>query len=300
MDTEYNKHKKCLISDETRLIPLKGYEKHYLVKSHKTGFVFCERIPTELELQINYSNYSRNDDISPVTISRYEELLLSFEKYRKNNTILDVGCGNGHFLKVAKEKGWKVYGTEYTEDAIEICTKKGLIMHSGKLDVSNYEPDFFDVITSFEVIEHINNPQEDVQNIRTILRKGGLFYLTTPNFNALERYILRDQYNVICYPEHLSYYTPSTINYLLTRYNFEKVSVLTTGTSISRIKSSLFPKKIQTEQKQETRNSKQNIDESLRKMTEGNPLGEIFKKSMNLILNFFKIGNSLKASYIKK
>ncbi len=98
-------------------------------------------------------------------------------------------------------------GTEYTYKAIDICKSLNINMQHGKLNPALYENEMFDIITSFEVIEHINNPQEEIKNIKKLLRSGGLFYFTTPNFNSLERYIRKEKYTVISYPEHLSYYT---------------------------------------------------------------------------------------------
>ena len=100
---------------------------------------------------------------------------------------------------------------------MEICSKKGIYMKKGVLNPKDYNSQEFDVITSFEVIEHINNPREELQNFYKILRKGGMVYCTTPNFNSLLRYRLKEKYNVICYPEHLSYYTPKTLKYVLKR-----------------------------------------------------------------------------------
>jgi 2-polyprenyl-3-methyl-5-hydroxy-6-metoxy-1,4-benzoquinol methylase len=132
-----------------------------------------------------------------------------------------VGCGIGYFLEEAKKRGWEVYGTEFTDEAIEICEAKGINMQKGVLSPEDFDPNSFDVITSFEVLEHINNPQEEITNFHKILRKGGLVYLTTPNFNSLLRYRLKSAYNVITYPEHLSYYTKRTIHRLFKNKGFK-------------------------------------------------------------------------------
>ena len=122
---------------------------------------------------------------------------------------------NRLFFEIASKRGWEVYGTEYTKDAINICKSKGINIQEGKLNPQNYLVEEFDVITSFEVLEHINNPIEEISNFYKILRKGGLVYLTTPNFNSVSRFYLKSDYNIITYPEHLSYYTTRTLkNYL--------------------------------------------------------------------------------------
>src|SRR5215211_5801758 len=124
---KFSSHPACLISGSKKLKPLKGYEKHYLVKS-PVGFVFCSRIPTTPELISHYSGYPRDTYLSPITIKRYNELLDEFEKFRKTGKLLEVGCGSGHFLHEAKKRGWDVYGTEFTDDAIEKCRQYGIKM----------------------------------------------------------------------------------------------------------------------------------------------------------------------------
>jgi 2-polyprenyl-3-methyl-5-hydroxy-6-metoxy-1,4-benzoquinol methylase len=290
----FQQHKQCLISGSTKLIPMKGYERHYLVKSSPVGFVFCSRIPTTPELIKHYEGYGRQDYLSPITVKRYHELLDGFEKYRKTGKILDVGCGIGLFLVEAQKRGWEVYGTEFTDKAIEICEKNGIRMQQGKLDPTWYKEGMFDIVTSFEVIEHINNPVEEVRNINKILRPGGLFYFTTPNFNALERYFLKADYNIIGYPEHLSYYTKHTVNYLLTNNGFKKMKIQTTGISLTRIKTSINSKST------ESYVSATSTDEKLRTSLEKNKLSLFLKKSMNGVLNVLGIGSSLKGWYIKE
>ena len=290
---KFEEHKECLVSGSKNLKPMKGYEKHYLVKSSPLGFVFCSRIPTQEELIKHYEKYGRQNYLSPVTLKRYHELLDEFEKYKKTGKMLDVGCGIGLFLIEAQKRGWEVYGTEYTDRAIEICRSHNINMKQGKLDPAWFSSETFDIVTSFEVIEHINNPVEEVRNINEVLRMGGLFYFTTPNFNAIERYFLKSNYNIIGYPEHLSYYTKRTVNHLLTRNGFKKKKLTTTGISLTRIRTSL------NHNCKESYVSATSTDEKLRVSLEKNMLSVFLKRSVNSVLNLFGIGSSLKGWYVK-
>lgn len=289
---QYKKHDRCLISNSTDLRHLKGYEKNYLVKSFPVGFVFCSRIPTEGELVTYYQQYPEEPYLSPVTIKRYNELLDDFEKYKQTGNILDVGCGTGYFLIEAEKRGWRVYGTEYTDKQVELCSKNGIKVQKGRLNSEWYSEGMFDVVISLEVLEHINNPLEEVRHIYKVLRKGGLFYFTTPNFNSSERYFLKSDYNIITYPEHLCYYTKKTINYLLTNNGFGKKKLETTGISLSHIRTS-------RKADSESLNSPSSTDEVIRNLVEKNPLLNSGKRSVNLLLSFLGIGNSLKGWYEK-
>lgn len=286
------KHKKCIVCNSVHLVEQKKFLNGNMFKCKDCSFLFAGTIPTEKELIEHYEGYGRNDYLSPITIKRYNEILDSFEKYRKTNNLIDVGCGIGLFLEVAKKRGWNVYGTEYTDEAIQICESKGILMRQGKLNPSNYPPNFFDIITSFEVIEHINNPKEEMNNFYSILRKKGLIYMTTPNFNSLSRLLLGNQWTVITYPEHLSYYTPKTLNYLFKNSGFKKKRITTTGFSLTR-------HKVAKTNNEEIYIAENTEDEVLRRKMEDIWYWKIIKKVVNFIFGISGRGDTIKSYYIK-
>jgi N-acetyl sugar amidotransferase len=268
----------CLICSSKDILIIEGYERAHLVKCKNCSFIFSSKKPSNEELIEHYNHYLRNDYLSPITVKRYNELLDSMEKYRKTNNILDIGCGVGYFLEQAKKRGWNVYGTEFTDDAVRICQEKGIEMFQGVLNSDYYKSEFFDVVTSFEVIEHINNPKEELNNISNILRKDGLFYCTTPNFNSFSRRYLKDKWNNILYPEHLSYYTKQTISRALKQFDLVPLKTVTTGVSLVRLKTS---KKGLNLDEVVTPGS---LDESIRSKFEKNSFFKIVKLIANSIL----------------
>ncbi len=289
-------HTTCLVCESKKLKPLNGYyDKHQLVVCNDCNLVFMERVPSKEELETYYSNYSYASEfyLSPVTIKSYNLLLDEFEKYRKTNKILDVGCGRGWFLIEAKKRGWETYGVEFSDTAIKICREQGINVKAGVLNSADFESSSFDVITSFEVLEHINNPNEEIAMIRELLRKDGLFYCTTPNFNALIRFYLKSGYNIISYPEHLIYYTKKTLNTLLKRHNFKSVKFLSTGISITRFNLSV------NSSSTEVFMGESSSDELLRKRIESKWYLRVIKKIINKIHTLTNTGLSLKGYYIK-
>lgn len=288
-----NQHNNCLICNSNGLERIPGYEAAHLCQCKSCNFVFSQQIPSQQELIEHYEGYGRNDYLSPLTILRYNELLDEFEQYRNSGKLLDVGCGIGYFLEEAKKRGWEVYGTEYTDEAVEICSKKGIQMNQGKLETSNYDVESFDIITSFEVLEHINNPVEELTNFNSLLRKGGLVYLTTPNFNSLLRYRLKAAYNVICYPEHLSYYSPKTLKKVFSKSGFSVKKIKTTGISLTRLKTS------QGKSNQELI-SETSDDEKMRNQFESKWYLKKMKALINWVLTLIGKGDSLKGYFIKK
>jgi len=289
------KHTKCLICDSADLKHLKTYyDKHGLVKCKKCGFVFIDKIPTEEELQDCYSEYSYKEEeqLSSITMINYHKLLNEFEEYRKTNKILEVGCGRGWFLYEARKRGWNIYGTEYSDTAVKLCEDLEIEMRKGALNPEQFSFSDFDIIVSSEVLEHINyNPNEEINNIYKLLRPGGLFYCTTPNFNSLLRYYKKENCRIIAYPEHLSYYTKTTLNFLLRKNNFKLKKFLCTGINFRNVKVSFLNNKpcetIMT-------------GEDLRSRINKKVYLKIIKNILNKILTITNTGATLKGYYVKQ
>ena len=119
-------HKLCLVCNGPDIHTMPGYEHHGLSKCSSCGFIFMKKIPTSAELAEYYSIYAYENEkeMSGPTRLSLENLLDFFEKYRLNNRILDVGCGEGWILELALKRGWQAYGTEFSPRAIEIFEKK--------------------------------------------------------------------------------------------------------------------------------------------------------------------------------
>ncbi|MFT5777421.1 MAG: 2-polyprenyl-3-methyl-5-hydroxy-6-metoxy-1,4-benzoquinol methylase [Crocinitomicaceae bacterium] len=286
-------HNTCPLCTSDKIEKLPKFNGAFLASCMECSFVFSERIPTKKELDAYYNDeYEVTSFYSQITAARYNELLDYFEKFRLTNKILDVGCGNGFFLEAAQKRGWEVYGADFSKSSIEICKKKGIHMHEGILTSDAFPPDSFDVVTSFEVLEHINNPNEELGYINSFLRKNGIAYVTTPNFNALLRYRLGEKYDVINYPEHLTYYTRKTLKKVFQKNNFRALSIRTTGVSITRLKTSKG-------KSNQAYVSETSDDELLRHKIEKKWHLKALKRFTNWWLNLFKIGNSLKGIFQK-
>lgn len=285
-------HAICIVCSNKQLKPLNSYKRAFLVKCAGCGMVFSQKIPSNEELTKIYTNYPRFTSLPPLTVKRYNELLDKMEPFRRTNNLLDLGCSNGLFLECAKQRGWNVFGTEYAQESIDYCADRNIKVFKSDQMPDDFFKLSFDVVTSFEVIEHINNPNEDMALVNKVLRKGGAFYFTTPNFNSISRIILKEKWNVIDYPEHLSYYTPSSIHFLLNANGYKKNFLITTGISFTRFSQSMNSEAVSK--------SIPVNDEALRNKIEHNAFLMFAKSTINFILNLFKVGDSLKGFYVKQ
>lgn len=272
---------------------MERYSDSHLCKCNDCGFVFSQAAPKFSELESFYDQeYDRTSYFSPITRKRYEEWLDQFEPFRKTNKILDIGCGYGFFLEVAKSKGWEVYGIEVSKEAAKDCEKKGIKMFPGTIADANFAPEMFDLIISIEVIEHINTPNTFISKAIQFLRKGGAMYVTTPNFNSYLRFKLKENFDVIDYPNHLCYFTSKTLRQSFEENGFKTISIKSTGISLTRVKTSKG--KSNQEYVSETSD-----DEMLRHRIEKSAFLRGTKRVVNGGLSSLKIGQNLKGFFIK-
>lgn len=277
-------------SDEQ--VPYPALAENYLVRCGACSLVYTSLEPSYEELLAFYSRYTMMEDISPVTLVRYEEVLDTFEPFRKTGRILETGCGAGVFMQRAALRGWSVHGTEIGDHALAAAKARGVVMAEGPLDPANYPKDHFDIVCSIEVIEHLTYPRKEVANVMCVLRPGGLFYVTTPNFNCLARRLSPRDWNVASYPEHLTYFTPRTLHRMLGDEGLKRQGLTTTGFSVYRWQ-------VRQDKSAVNKSAAQRKEESIRTAMENRPHLRLLKRLMNALLNFFKLGDSMKAYYLK-
>jgi SAM-dependent methyltransferase len=118
----------------------------------------------------------------PVTY--YEPYLRCFGK--AEGPLLDMGCGHGHFLLLAKQKGIAGYGVELSQNRVTICKSKGLDVKKHDLRTNIPFPDsFFGMVYCGQVIEHVPHDGQTmlVQEAFRVLKHGGIFQVRSPNWH---------------------------------------------------------------------------------------------------------------------
>ncbi len=283
----------CPLCGSLRKRPIAAYARHHLARCTGCGLVHTALVPTTDELQSYYGGYPVHAEVSPITLKRYDELLDRFEGWRTTGRILDVGCGAGHFLQRAALRGWTAHGTEYGGQALAASRAKGIAVIEGPLDPSNYPTGHFDVVCSFEVIEHVPHPAEDLERMVSVLRPGGLLYLTTPNFRCTGRWLSGPDWSVVNYPEHLNYFTPATFKALARRQGLRTAWLRTTGMDLARIRTKAGMDRT-------ARSQVRAGQEEFRERLEGSPALNAAKRMLNGLLTLLGIGDHMKAGFVKR
>jgi 2-polyprenyl-3-methyl-5-hydroxy-6-metoxy-1,4-benzoquinol methylase len=139
---------------------------------------------------------------------------------RQPGRVLDVGCGNGDFLRSLKRRGWDVHGIEFSVEATELARAKGITVHRGQLTSAAYPASFFDVVTLWHVAEHLPDPLTEFAEVQRILRDDGLFVLEVPNSDCLTRRLCGTRWSQLDVPRHLQHFTPATLDRALAQTGF--------------------------------------------------------------------------------
>jgi len=192
---ERGEYVKCVVCGDERLIKrLKSFG-GALVKCTECGLVFRNPRPTYETIREyykeSYSNIFYEEKIKTHRKKIFLHFLANAIKSKEGGRLLDVGCGYGEFLKLAKDKGWEVYGVELSNDACQyVQNKPGLNIFCGELKEASFPKDHFDVVTLWNVLDHTINPLEELLEIKKILKPGGFLFIRVPNFLFQEKAFL--------------------------------------------------------------------------------------------------------------
>lgn len=124
----------------------------------------------------------------------------SLEFIKPGDKVLEIGCAEGAFLKKIKEKGATAEGLELNTKAIATCKKLGLSVYDQNLeDFAPSHQGQYDVVCLYQVLEHVTNPGEMIQEITSILKPGGLIIIGVPNNDS---FISLDENPILNLPPH--------------------------------------------------------------------------------------------------
>lgn len=135
-------------------------------------------------------------------------------------SLMDVGCGSGASLMLARQLGWSVHGIEIDAAAVKSARNAGLTVQEGGYEVLLDHPLAFDCITCSHVIEHVFDPVDMILALHVALKPGGRLLLATPNVNSdVHRHFGRFWRGLEA-PRHLVIFSEATLTTLLQKQGF--------------------------------------------------------------------------------
>ncbi|SFT84388.1 Methyltransferase domain-containing protein [Lishizhenia tianjinensis] len=140
--------------------------------------------------------------------------------------LLDIGAGTGHFLKVAENSGYTVTGIEPDADARAFCKREhGIELHP-QTDLYKLEDNSADVITMWHVLEHVYDLQKDIQEIKRILKPGGVLFVAVPNMASYDAEYYKEYWAAYDVPRHLYHFKKKDIDKLFCLNDIKLCKVL--------------------------------------------------------------------------
>lgn len=153
---------------------------------------------------------------------RYHSQLRNIKRFVTGGRLLDIGCNIGLFLSCARREGFDVEGIEFNRESAAFGSKHfNLTIHTSPLEELNYPDHTFDVITMYDVLEHIPDLHGILQAVRRVLKPNGVLVVQSPNIDSLMARLTRSAWNWLTPPDHLYHFTPSTMQRLVTDQGFD-------------------------------------------------------------------------------
>lgn len=227
-----------------------------LVTCDGCGFVFINPRPTPAAMENYYANskasaYFQTNIIGPTEVNRLRLIVtprLNYinDKFPNKGSWLDVGCSTATLISEAKKTGWKVTGLDFEKTAIAAAEAKGVPMLTKPIEILDIQNQF-DLITLFEVLEHLSNPRETLEACFKANTIGGSIVITIPNIEGFEFETLGMVHSNICPPSHLNHFSPSTLPKLLSEIGYEITDIETPGyLDVDNVRNAMLVGKIKT------------------------------------------------------
>lgn len=223
-----------------KVVAKKG--KFKVIDCEVCGFKHLDPIPSKEEIKEFYERQYYQEKIPKLLDPEkeekelqwsnlwYRDRLLTLNKYIEDEPkiLLDVGCGNGFFLKFMSENGWEAFGIEPSPKASEYARSLGLNVFNTPLEefVEKRWYGYFDAINLKCVLEHVPNPMEILEICKSLLKDSGMICVEVPNdFNILQLQVHKldkPQY-WIAIPDHINYFDFDSLKKLLKSLDYEIV-----------------------------------------------------------------------------
>ena len=206
-------------------------ERYRLLRCTSCNGVWLDNPPNPEEMLFHYgADYYRGIAIAGETaaLQRWKERNRVISRYKQSGEILDIGCSSGGFLGTLKGGSWKLHGIEIAPamaDRARINT--GADVFVGDALAAPFDAARFDVITCFDVLEHVYDPQALLQKALEWLKPGGIFYTMLPNIDSWESRLFGSYWYGLELPRHLFHFSPQSLRYLMEAVGFEEGSIAT-------------------------------------------------------------------------
>lgn len=219
--------KLCGDRQDEKLFAKQGWD---FLRCKSCGLVTIDPIPTASEVESNhdesyadgeYAAFASAQDVRQgIAASR----LSAVRPLAPEGPWLDVGASTGAFVGEVAAAGLDAEGLEISRVAVAQAQARGLRVHRSA--VEDYRPEReYAVVTAFDLVEHLVDPVPFVRQMSEWLQPGGLMAITVPNIASFAARLLGPRWFFYAPPDHIHYFTPTTIRQLLGETSLEQISI---------------------------------------------------------------------------
>lgn len=195
------------------------------------GFVYVNPRPTPERLAELYRSYYPDAEEVPEKWQRemgdvFRESCDWLTSWQAAGTVLDVGCAYGHFLQAMEARGWRTVGLEPNPTAVRYAERHvaGRII-GANFEEASLDPESFDAVASFYVLEHVIDPRQFLDKVCRVLRPGGMAVIRVPYTEPLFPINKMAGRTLMYAPMHLNDFSPRSMRRLALDVGFRRTEV---------------------------------------------------------------------------
>lgn len=207
-----------------------------LVRCRQCGLVYQNPRPTLAEMGEHYP--PQYESYTDQTVQTKRNWLLQkavqhgtnkrcrfVTNHKRTGKLLDIGCAMGGFLLGMRDQGaWTLAGVEVNQAVAAAARERhGLDVFAGTLEQANFPTASFDVVTLWDVFEHLHDPLHALTEIQRILRPDGIVVIRVPNLASWDAKLFGTTWAGLDSPRHLYIFTPETLTAFLAKAGFQVV-----------------------------------------------------------------------------
>ncbi len=207
--------------------------RYTLLRCSSCSCIWLQNPPKPEEMGVHYSKDYHNVIVTNAENAgpkRWQTHRALIAQYKQEGAILDVGCSSGSFLASMNNGKWKLHGIEMDG----LMAKRAMSNSESEVFVGDvmdapFPPNSFDVITAFDVLEHVYQPREFLDRVLSWLRPGGIFFARLPNIDSWESRLFGTYWYGLELPRHLYHFSPRSMRSLLAAMGVNESYISATG-----------------------------------------------------------------------
>ncbi len=227
-ENEKHEEMNCPLCGENNYKKYLDLDKYNFVKCKNCSLVYQAKQPIHQNIveryDLNYFEYEKENHKKFFNLQKLTLNDIDFEKKflpAKGKKFLDIGSATGLLLMHAKEMGFEEYGVELCKESADYARSVNKVnVYNSKLEETNFENDYFDIIHFSHLIEHLKDIRSFMNEVYRILKPGGTIIITTPRIDSPAYHIYKKKWRSAI-PDHLQLFSKKTLSKLIVDTGFK-------------------------------------------------------------------------------